>query len=325
MTCKVNSCIHLCFLFRVHRNMVLVERNTENGRNGRRSRGPSPNGQQGGTPETSSDDDCKHTSIESPFAKLMNPSRAATKKIGTKSTKAKSEYEEKIRVGRDFQVQCPDLVPVPERKPDTLQDRALLVWSPTVDIPETKRKWQQEADTVDPPAKLFAAHVLIDDTQEPNRDVKPPTVVSVEDYINVAKQRYGYNGEQALGMLFWHKHDLERAVQDLSNFTPFPDEWSVEDKVLFEQAFQFHGKSFHRIRQMVNIYISIYLNSCVQDLVEYTAIENRSNFTCLLLINIVLPYSYPTKPLPVWSNTTTHGKRQGVAPASSIVNKKNLK
>ncbi len=40
------------------------------------------------------------------------------------------------------------------------------------------------------------------------------------------------------GMLFWHKHDLERAMQDLANFTPFPDEWSVEDKVLFEQAFQ---------------------------------------------------------------------------------------
>ena len=52
-------------------------------------------------------------------------------------------------------------------------------------------------------------------------------------------------------MLFWHKHDLDRALQDLANFTPFPDEWSVEDKVLFEQAFQFHGKSFHRIRQML--------------------------------------------------------------------------
>lgn len=73
----------------------------------------------------------------------------------------------------------------------------------------------------------------------------------MEEYITVAKEKYGYNGEQALGMLFWHKHDLERAVLDLANFTPFPDEWTVEDKVLFEQAFQFHGKSFHRIRQMV--------------------------------------------------------------------------
>jgi hypothetical protein len=73
----------------------------------------------------------------------------------------------------------------------------------------------------------------------------------VDEYVQVSKEKYGYNAEQALGMLFWHKHDLDRAIQDLANFTPFPDEWSVEDKVLFEQAFQFHGKSFHRIRQML--------------------------------------------------------------------------
>lgn len=75
----------------------------------------------------------------------------------------------------------------------------------------------------------------------------------VDEYITTAKDKYGYNGEQALGMLFWHKHDLNRASMDLANFTPFPDEWTVEDKVLFEQAFQFHGKSFHRIRQMVSV------------------------------------------------------------------------
>lgn len=74
----------------------------------------------------------------------------------------------------------------------------------------------------------------------------------LEEYINLAKERYGYNAEQALGMLFWHKHDLEKAVTDLANFTPFPDEWSKEDRVLFEQAFTFHGKCFHRIRQMVS-------------------------------------------------------------------------
>lgn len=64
---------------------------------------------------------------------------------------------------------------------------------------------------------------------------------------------------KALGMLFWHKHNIEKALADLPNFTPFPDEWTVEDKVLFEQAFSFHGKSFHRIRQMVsNIGINNY-------------------------------------------------------------------
>ncbi|XP_073828068.1 REST corepressor isoform X1 [Musca autumnalis] len=186
--------------------MVLAERNSELVRNGRRSRGPSPNGHGAssgsasgtaapggtGTPETSSDDD------------------NSIKRNGKSKTK-QSEYEEKIRVGRDYQAVCPPLIPEQERKPECLNDRALLVWSPTKEIPDTK----------------------------------------LEEYISVAKEKYGYNGEQALGMLFWHKHDLERAVMDLANFTPFPDEWTVEDKVLFEQAFQFHGKSFHRIRQML--------------------------------------------------------------------------
>ncbi|CAH1159503.1 unnamed protein product [Phaedon cochleariae] len=158
--------------------MVLAEKNNENARNGRRSRGPSPNG---------------HVQADST------------------SEDESSVPVDKIRVGRDYQAVCPELQPENQRKPELLADRALLVWSPTETIAETK----------------------------------------LEDYIVLAKDKYGYNGEQALGMLFWHKHDLERAMLDLANFTPFPDEWSVEDKVLFEQAFQFHGKSFHRIRQML--------------------------------------------------------------------------
>ncbi|CAH4034592.1 unnamed protein product [Pieris brassicae] len=154
--------------------MVLAERSNDV-RNGKRSRGPSPNGH--GSPDSSSED----------------------------------ENAEKIRVGRDFQAVCPELEPVEQRKPDQISDRALLVWSPTADISDAK----------------------------------------LDEYITTAKEKYGYNGEQALGMLFWHKHDLSRASLDLANFTPFPDEWTVEDKVLFEQAFQFHGKSFHRIRQML--------------------------------------------------------------------------
>ncbi|XP_014748527.1 PREDICTED: REST corepressor 2-like [Sturnus vulgaris] len=60
-----------------------------------------------------------------------------------------------------------------------------------------------------------------------------------------------HSEDEALGMLLWHKHDVEKSLADLANFTPFPDEWTVEDKVLFEQAFSFHGKSFARIQQML--------------------------------------------------------------------------
>ncbi|XP_062138319.1 REST corepressor isoform X2 [Drosophila sulfurigaster albostrigata] len=227
--------------------MVLSERNTGDiVRNGRRSRGPSPNthsnaggggaggvggaanahnasggiggggggggggvgvGGHVGNNATAND---KATAAPGAGTPESSDDDNSTKRNG-KSKAKQSEYEEKIRVGRDYQAVCPQLVAEPDRRPELMNERALLVWSPTKEIPDMK----------------------------------------LEEYISVAKEKYGYNGEQALGMLFWHKHDLERAVMDLANFTPFPDEWTTEDKVLFEQAFQFHGKSFHRIRQML--------------------------------------------------------------------------
>jgi hypothetical protein len=45
---------------------------------------------------------------------------------------------DKIRVGRDYQAICPELQPESQRKPELLADRALLVWSPTETIPESK-------------------------------------------------------------------------------------------------------------------------------------------------------------------------------------------
>lgn len=81
---------------------------------------------------------------------------------------------------------------------------------------------------------------------------------------------------QALGMLFWHKHNIEKSLADLPNFTPFPDEWTVEDKVLFEQAFSFHGKSFHRIQQMV----------LVQHIYIWFIIRYKYNITLFIFVRI---------------------------------------
>lgn len=52
---------------------------------------------------------------------------------------------------------------VPNPKPENYSDKALLVWAPAIDIPDLK----------------------------------------LDEYIQLAKERYGYNAEQALGMLFW--------------------------------------------------------------------------------------------------------------------------
>ncbi|XP_041839012.1 REST corepressor 3 isoform X1 [Melanotaenia boesemani] len=92
----------------------------------------------------------------------------------------------------------------------------------------------------------------------------------LDEYIAIAKEKHGYNVEQALGMLFWHKHNIEKSLADLPNFTPFPDEWTVEDKVLFEQAFSFHGKSFHRIQQMLCYFLDLKIRRLFT-----TQLENR--------------------------------------------------
>lgn len=104
---------------------------------------------------------CVFPSTYSPPNSCCAPvSFSASKKLG-KSVK-KSEYEgecwincldqsiyrrfsfsEKIRVGRDYQAVCPDLVPPPERKPESVNDRALLVWSPTKEITDTKCKFRR--------------------------------------------------------------------------------------------------------------------------------------------------------------------------------------
>ncbi|XP_057199678.1 REST corepressor 1 isoform X2 [Triplophysa rosa] len=116
-----------------------------------------------------------------------------------------------MRVGPQYQAVVPDYDPEVAKASQERENLGMLVWFPNQSIPEAK----------------------------------------LDEYIAIAKEKHGYNMEQALGMLFWHKHNIEKSLADLPNFTPFPDEWTVEDKVLFEQGFSFHGKTFHRIQQML--------------------------------------------------------------------------
>ncbi|ESO05703.1 hypothetical protein HELRODRAFT_171364 [Helobdella robusta] len=79
----------------------------------------------------------------------------------------------------------------------------------------------------------------------PNLDAK------IDFYTDHAMSKYSYTQEQALGLLFWHKHNVDKALADLPQYAPAPDDWCTEDRVLFEQAFTFLGKNFNRIHNML--------------------------------------------------------------------------
>uniref|UniRef100_A0ABM5F478 REST corepressor 2 n=1 Tax=Pogona vitticeps TaxID=103695 RepID=A0ABM5F478_9SAUR len=127
------------------------------------------------------------------------------------SSEEEHSHDSMIRVGADYQAVIPECKPESSSRYSNKELKGMLVWSPNHCVSDAK----------------------------------------LDKYIAMAKEKHGYNIEQALGMLLWHKHDVEKSLADLANFTPFPDEWTVEDKVLFEQAFSFHGKSFTRIQQML--------------------------------------------------------------------------
>uniref|UniRef100_H3D8I8 REST corepressor 2 n=1 Tax=Tetraodon nigroviridis TaxID=99883 RepID=H3D8I8_TETNG len=156
--------------------------------------------------------------MERSGAGVLSRSRAKTVTNGNSQPHSEEDssdeehaHDSMIRVGGDYQAQIPEFKPDSPYRYSEKEQRSMLVWCPNT--------------------------VLSD--------------AILDEYILMAKEKHGYNMEQALGMLLWHKHDVERSLADLANFTPFPDEWTVEDKVLFEQAFSFHGKSFHRIQQML--------------------------------------------------------------------------
>ncbi|XP_045153198.1 REST corepressor 2 isoform X3 [Echinops telfairi] len=148
---------------------------------------------------------------------ILSRSRAKTAPNGGQphseddSSDEEHSHDSMIRVGTNYQAVIPECKPESPARYSNKELKGMLVWSPNHCVSDAK----------------------------------------LDKYIAMAKEKHGYNIEQALGMLLWHKHDVEKSLADLANFTPFPDEWTVEDKVLFEQAFGFHGKCFQRIQQML--------------------------------------------------------------------------
>lgn len=138
--------------------------------------------------------------------------RALNSIMGTPSeAMSNGMHEPAMRIGTEFQADVASLSSTSDPSPLSQGSGSVLVWTPNPGL---------KAEDLD-------------------------------GYLKISKEQFGYGMEQALGLLYWHKYNIEKAVEDLPNFCPVQEEWSMEDKVTFEQAFQFHGKNFQRIRTML--------------------------------------------------------------------------
>jgi len=94
---------------------------------------------------------------------------------------------------------------------------------------------------------------------------RPTTSINDDDlidYIDFARRKHRMNEEQALAILQICKYKISTSKLLMQQYTPEIDEWTVEEKCLFEQAYKFYGKMFARIRQMLP-------DKSVGDLVRY--------------------------------------------------------
>lgn len=76
----------------------------------------------------------------------------------------------------------------------------------------------------------------------------------MDAYIKKAKRDYSYREDQALGLLFHHKYNIDIAYFELSKYyNLLRKEWSIADKDKFEKLMTKHKKNFDLIQANVSI------------------------------------------------------------------------
>lgn len=165
-----------------------------------------------------------------------------------------------VHIGSKYQVRVPRTVPSDLPPADSTPDRAVQVWSPRGGISDSE----------------------------------------LNDYASFAAELYGYNEEQALGVLQWHGHDLDKAASELGNFVPVVDKWTAEDDARFENALVVHSKNFRVIQRM-------FPKKTIASLVKhYYLWKQTRTYTSLLDHRVLRP---TTAPRDSWLSES--GKTQG--------------
>jgi hypothetical protein len=151
---------------------------------------------------------------DAPITRSSQRLLAITNGLSLRSGRALESRDDdnpRMRIGVDFQAILPDLKESSQDEGREGRPKPLLLWKPNESVADE----------------------------------------DVDGFLEVARDHYNFSHEQALGLLFWFNYDISNALAELKNYSPFEDEWTIEDKVIFEQAFQKYGKNFQRIRSML--------------------------------------------------------------------------
>lgn len=114
-----------------------------------------------------------------------------------------------IRVGEDYQADLRNYEVLKNPHLNNIKEKELLVWKPNSAIEDK----------------------------------------DLDSFLFTACSKCSYTIQQALSLLCVQKYDIQTSLMTLNQFVPQPNEWSDEDKIVFEQAYNYHGKNFYKIKQ----------------------------------------------------------------------------
>ena len=84
----------------------------------------------------------------------------------------------------------------------------------------------------------------------------------MNEYVKTAVKKHSLNLEQAIVLLFLNNWNVNESLKEIDDLVQMPDEWTKEDKIVFEQAFMFHGKNFNKIKLVVRFFFK-FLVCCI--------------------------------------------------------------
>jgi len=75
--------------------------------------------------------------------------------------------------------------------------------------------------------------------------------IKLKKYCDQAAKEHSFDMDQALGILYWHKHNIADAKKTMSKLASITEQWTQEEEDLFRQAFETNGKQFHKIKEFL--------------------------------------------------------------------------